>query len=239
MFPTQILGCTSPRLQEGATLIYVGDGRFHLESAMIANPHNEAYKYDPYDKKFTQEFYDHEAMRRNRKIAIEKARRAKKFGLILGTLGRQGSTKVLDYLQKRLKMHGRESSVILLSEIFPSKLELFKDIDAFVQVACPRLSIDWGTAFAKPLLTPYELSVTLGDIQWRIEESPCDKDKGLNYPMDFYATYSLGEWTPNHKPKPKDIACENAQNGGCCGRCLDEFEDAKKNGVELDVKLEI
>lgn len=110
---------------------------------MIANPHAEAYKYDPYDKKFTQEFYDHEAMRKNRKIAIDKARRAKRFGLILGTLGRQGSTKVLEYLQKRLKMHGRESSLILLSEIFPSKLELFKEVDAFVQIACPRLSIDW------------------------------------------------------------------------------------------------
>ena len=160
---------------------------------MIANPHAQAFKYDPYDKKFTEEFYDHEAMRKNRKIAIEKAKRAKRFGIILGTLGRQGSPKVLQYLQKRLKMHGRDSTLILLSEIFPSKLELFKDIDAFVQIACPRLSIDWGVSFPKPLLTPFELSVVLGDTQWRIDEQPSDKDKGLNYPMDFYATYSLGE----------------------------------------------
>lgn len=237
--PGEILGCTAPRIAEDATLIYLGDGRFHLEAAMIANPKAEAFKYDPYDKKFTQEYYDHEAMRKGRKLAIEKARRAKRFGLILGTLGRQGSTKVLSYLQKRLKMHGRESSVILLSEIFPSKLELFKDIDAFVQIACPRLSIDWGTAFSKPLLTPYELSVTLGDIQWRIDDAPSDKDKGLNYPMDFYATYSLGEWTPNYKPKPADISCENAQNGGCCGRCLDEFEEKKTKGEEPELKIEL
>lgn len=237
--PGEILGCTAPRIAEDATLIYLGDGRFHLEAAMIANPKAEAFKYDPYDKKFTQEYYDHEAMRKGRKLAIEKARRAKRFGLILGTLGRQGSTKVLSYLQKRLKMHGRESSVILLSEIFPSKLELFKDIDAFVQIACPRLSIDWGTAFSKPLLTPYELSVTLGDIQWRIDDAPSDKDKGLNYPMDFYATYSLGEWTPNYKPKPADISCENALNGGCCGRCLDEFEEKKTKGEEPELKIEL
>lgn len=235
----QILGCTAPRIAEDATLIYLGDGRFHLEAAMIANPKAEAYKYDPYDKKFTQEFYDHEAMRKGRKLAIEKARRAKRFGLILGTLGRQGSTKVLNYLQERLKMHGRECSVILLSEIFPSKLELFKDIDAFVQIACPRLSIDWGTAFSKPLLTPYELSVTLGDIQWRIDDVPSDKDKGLNYPMDFYATYSLGSWTPNYKPKPADISCENALNGGCCGRCLDEHEQKNKKGEEPEMKIEL
>lgn len=31
----------------------------------------------------------------------------------------------------------------------------------WVQVACPRLSIDWGTAFPKPLLTPYEVTPTV------------------------------------------------------------------------------
>ena len=33
------LGCTSPNeIQDTDVLIYLGDGRFHLESAMIANP---------------------------------------------------------------------------------------------------------------------------------------------------------------------------------------------------------
>lgn len=167
---------------------------------MIANPHIEAFKYDPYDKKFTIEEYDHEAMRRNRKIAIEKAKKAKRFGLIFGTLGRQGSTKVLHHLEQRLKQAGIEFSIILLSEIFPAKLDLFKDIDAFVQVACPRLSIDWGTAFSKPLLTPYELSVVLGSAKWRIDDVPSEKDKNLNYPMDFYATYRYSKFYPFQVP---------------------------------------
>jgi 2-(3-amino-3-carboxypropyl)histidine synthase len=46
---------------------------------------------------------------------------------------------------------------VLLSEIFPEKLMLFSDVDAWVQIACPRLSIDWGHAFSRPLLTPYEV----------------------------------------------------------------------------------
>lgn len=29
-------------------------------------------------------------------------------------------------------------------------------------MACPRLSIDWGTAFPKPLLTPYEVTKSFG-----------------------------------------------------------------------------
>lgn len=133
--PGEILGCTAPRLADERTLIYLGDGRFHLEAAMISNPSLEAYKYDPYEKKFTREQYDHVEMRRNRKKAIDASRGATKFGLILGTLGRQGSTKVMEHLQKRLKQHNRQAVIILLSEIFPTKLELFKDVDAFVQVS--------------------------------------------------------------------------------------------------------
>lgn len=215
--PGEILGCTSPKLPENCKLIYLGDGRFHLEAAMIANPSVQAFKYDPYEKKLTQEHYEHGQMRSNRKMAIENSRNAKTFGLILGTLGRQGSVKVMEYLQQRLKNHNKNAIIILLSEIFPAKLELFKQVDAFVQVACPRLSIDWGTAFAKPLLTPYELSVVLGDAKWKLDPVQ-NPSKTESYPMDFYAAKSLGFWTPNHKP-PEDGACDRLPNEECCGRC--------------------
>lgn len=55
-----------------------------------------SYRYDPYSKVFTREYYDHEAMRALRLKAIDEARLAQKWGLILGTLGRQGSPKVLE-----------------------------------------------------------------------------------------------------------------------------------------------
>lgn len=49
--PGEILGCTSPQLGGGVdALVYVGDGRFHLESIMISNPLVPAYRYDPYSK---------------------------------------------------------------------------------------------------------------------------------------------------------------------------------------------
>ncbi|CAG8677558.1 14399_t:CDS:10 [Funneliformis caledonium] len=185
--PGEILGCTSPKLGEQDAIIYLGDGRFHLESIMIANPDIPAFRYDPYSKKFTRERYDHTEMHSLRKHAIDLAKRAKKFGLILGTLGRQGSPKVLEYLETKIKSHGLDYICVLLSEIFPNKLEQFQDIDAWIQIACPRLSIDWGYAFQKPLLTPYEASVALDAIDWQ-----------SNYPMDFYANDSLGPWTPNH-----------------------------------------
>lgn len=41
-------------------------------------------------------------MKDTRRKAIEKAKSANTFGLILGTLGRQGSTKVLNYFHVSL-----------------------------------------------------------------------------------------------------------------------------------------
>ncbi|XP_055369733.1 2-(3-amino-3-carboxypropyl)histidine synthase subunit 1 isoform X2 [Betta splendens] len=186
--PGEILGCTSPRLDRHVNaIIYLGDGRFHLESIMIANPDIPAYRYDPYSKVFSREHYDHEAMRACRLQAIDEARSARRWGLILGTLGRQGSPKVLEHLESRLKSMGKSFSRVLLSEVFPSKLDLMSDVDAWVQIACPRLSIDWGTAFSKPLLSPYEAAVALQEVDWKEV-----------YPMDFYSNQSLGPWAPNH-----------------------------------------
>ncbi|RZF48194.1 hypothetical protein LSTR_LSTR006161, partial [Laodelphax striatellus] len=191
--PGEILGCTSAVIKDVDSLIYLGDGRFHLESAMIANPNLEAYRYDPYEKKLTREFYDHDKMRAVRNGAVMQAATAGTFGLILGTLGRQGHPKVLHYIQKEIANLSKESVIVLLSEIFPSKLKLFTGVDAWIQVACPRLSIDWGLAFDKPLLTTYESSLALSQAQLTDV-----------YPMDFYANNSLGPWTPNHKP---DTCC--------------------------------
>ena len=48
---------------------------------------------------------------------------------------------------------------VLLSEVAPWKLDMMSNVDAWIQIACPRLSIDWGEGFHKPTLTPYEVGV--------------------------------------------------------------------------------
>ena len=204
--PGEILGCTSPPdIKDVDVLIYLGDGRFHLESAMIANPTVQAYRYDPYSKVFSREYYDHEKMKNNRNAEIQRAAEGSRWGLILGTLGRQGHPRVLTSLETKIKQSGRTVVHLLMSEIFPQKLALMDDkVDAWVQIACPRLSIDWGLAFNKPLLTPFEASVALNMHSWTPQK---------DYPMDFYAYQSEGPWTPNHKSLPErkcdDCQCQN------------------------------
>lgn len=88
---------------------------------MIANPNLMAYRYDPYPKVLSIEKYDLPQMMEIRADAIAKAKSAQKFGIILGTLGRQGNPLILDRLKALLQQRGKQFFVILLSEIFPDK----------------------------------------------------------------------------------------------------------------------
>lgn len=164
---------------------------------MIANPRVPAFRYDPYSKKFTRERYDHALMKRVRQAAIDTARQSiqhpsaahpnQVWGVILGTLGRQGSLGQLRAITRQLAQCSRPVPFvpILLSEMSPAKLALFgAHVSAFVQTSCPRLSIDWGYAFDRPLLSPYETAVALGAVKgWNESEESA-------YAMDFYAAGS-------------------------------------------------
>jgi 2-(3-amino-3-carboxypropyl)histidine synthase len=205
---------------------------------MIANPSVPAFRYDPYSKKLTREWYDHEEMRSVRGKAVKNAKatlpladtmegqpvtgisenkmvkgEGQVWGVILGTLGRQGSLLQMEAILRQLDSY-KTSSIpympILLSELSPAKLALFNEgidpaaakanVTTFIQTSCPRLSIDWGYAFDKPLLNPYEAAVVLGRARgWEEDEEQPSLDLVIKragklqkaYPMDFYEAGSV------------------------------------------------
>ncbi|KAG5221194.1 Diphthamide biosynthesis protein [Salix suchowensis] len=205
--PGEILGCTAPQLGDVDAILYLGDGRFHLESIMIANPTVPAFRYDPYSKKLTRERYDHKYMQNTRNDAVVTAKSSiqrlthppdenddqtypSMWGVMLGTLGRQGH-----YSSTGSITDTNPYVPILLSELSPAKLALFNPcISTFVQTSCPRLSIDWGYAFDKPLLSPYETAVAVGHRQSWVDETSSEETEGGSskgtYPMDFYTAAS-------------------------------------------------
>ena len=176
-------------------------------------------RYDPYNKTLTLELFDHEALHKARAKDLQTLRNSSRrltVGIILGTLGRQGNPKPVEYVYSQLsKRHN--CFVVLMSEVIPAKLNLFTGVDVWVQFACPRLSIDWGSAFSVPILTPFEAI-------WGLENSVtnCSNEDGQGdcrsngctkavidysgHPMDYYAYDSRGPHTPNFMPeaaKPK------------------------------------
>jgi 2-(3-amino-3-carboxypropyl)histidine synthase len=245
-------------------MIFVADGRFHLEAAMISNPTLRALRYDPYSKTLTEERYETVKMKRLRRDAILETRRllgisssssvcqwgvdggvaggsdvpkcgddianhilltsshslsqstytnnnggittTMTMGIILGTHGRQGNPAILSRVRALLRKRGIRTAIVLLSEIFPSKLEAMSagqcGIRAWVQIACPRLSVDWGHHFTVPVLSPFELFVALGEVAdtslLTVDNDGEGEMKDLTgYPMDFYSN-SGGPWTNYH-----------------------------------------
>ena len=252
-------------------MIFLADGRFHLEAAMISNPSLRALRYDPYSKTLTEERYEIVKMKKIRRAAILSVRQilgifpppqqmdiinGKRLdpvcqssddiansillqegsshlttkrraapitmGIILGTLGRQGNPAILSRIRTLLQSHGIRSIILLLSEIFPKKLAMMSNttpgsesgsggVCAWVQIACPRLSIDWGHYFCVPVLSPFELFVALGEVAdpslWVAksegkEETANSEENAAGYPMDFYSQNG-GAWT-NYYDSNKD-----------------------------------
>ena len=212
----EVLGCTSPPLDittqcdERTPIVFVADGRFHLESLMIHNPHiAHFYQYDPYSRRLTKESYGHADMHRLRAHAIEQTKAAQHFGLVLGTLGRQGAPHLLHRLASLVSAPpaARRHTVFLISELSPARVALLPAaVDCFVQVACPRLSVDWGHEYGRPLLNTYEAEVALGSAQW-LGGGGGGAEGGLaRYPMDYYADAG-GEWT-NYAEREKKRVME-------------------------------
>jgi 2-(3-amino-3-carboxypropyl)histidine synthase len=193
----EVLGCTSPvfefsKNEEKPIVIFICDGRFHMESAMIANPELEFYQYNPFTKVLSLEKYDINLMKKIRQNMISRCQSAKTVGIIFGILGRQGSPDILKNITDMLLKKNITFYIIMLSEITEQKLNNYKECDCFIQIACPRISIDWGSYFSQAVITPYEAFVSFGGIEW--------KD---HYPMDYYS-YEGGEWSNYFNKKPKN-----------------------------------
>ncbi|CDR96900.1 diphthamide biosynthesis protein 2-related domain containing protein, putative [Babesia bigemina] len=174
------------------TIVFVADGRFHLESALIQNPGIRAYRFDPFNKTISEESYDLDTLHSTRGDAIQRAKSAKSVCLVLSMLGRQGNINILKNLTKMLETAQIEYHIRLLSEITLDKLAQL-DVDAYIQIGCPRLSIDWGAGFGKPLLNPYEAYVAYNKEVYK-----------STYPMDYYSNAG-GQWsnyTANRKGAP-------------------------------------
>ena len=102
---------------------------------------------------------------KQRAISIEKLREAENVGIIIEIKPGQkfGSPK---FLIDKLKEQGKKPIVITMSELTPDKLMNFYNIDAFIELACPRIAIDDFAKYSKPILTFKEALVALNVKTW-------------------------------------------------------------------------
>ncbi len=69
-------------------------------------------------------------------------------------------------VKKKLEKRAREVTLLALREVTPETLMQFPGLDAFVNTACPRVSLDDASKFLKPVLTLNETLVVLREMGW-------------------------------------------------------------------------
>ncbi len=165
----QVLGCDFSNAQSVSetveAFLFVGGGRFHAIGVALATE-KPTIIADPYEK---IAYPIQDQVRRvimQRWGNISEAKEAKSFGILISLKSGQIRLRDAINIKEKLEHGGLKATLLALREVTPSALMQFPGIDAFVNTACPRLSLDAAPIFRKPLLSLNETLVILGEMKW-------------------------------------------------------------------------
>jgi 2-(3-amino-3-carboxypropyl)histidine synthase len=103
---------------------------------------------------------------RQRFAAIARAKDAERFGIIVGEKLGQRRLALARRIKQKLRRMKKLAFLIHLAEVTPENLIYFRHLDALVNTSCPRVTIEDAPRFPKPMLTPQELEIVLGERKW-------------------------------------------------------------------------
>jgi 2-(3-amino-3-carboxypropyl)histidine synthase len=168
-YPAQVLGCDFSNAlsvsDRAEAFVFIGGGRFHAIGLALATG-KPTIIAEPYQK---MAYPVHDQVRRiimQRWGNICAAKEAKSFGVLVSLkLGQMNLDKAVE-IKGKLEQNGFTATLLAIQEITPNALIQFPSIGAFVNTACPRLSLDDSPSYDKPLLSVNETLVMLGEKKW-------------------------------------------------------------------------
>ena len=150
----QVFGCefypATETMDKVDANVFLGQSNFHAAGVALAT-NRPTFILDPYFNEIQEITEFARKLQKKATLAIYKAVEAETFGVIVGLKEGQLSKLTALKFKKELENIGRTVHLIALTEITNERLRNLKDIDAFIQVACPRISTDMK--FDKPLLS--------------------------------------------------------------------------------------
>ncbi|KAF8547442.1 diphthamide biosynthesis protein [Imleria badia] len=150
------------KIDEVASIIlYIGEESLTLTNLLLTHSSRHVYSYDPITKSSRLESGRTNRLLMRRFAAVQKARDADVFGILVGTLGVASYLPLISHLRKILAKAQKKSYTISVGKLNPAKLGNFMEIECFVLAACPENSIIESKEFYRPIITPYELEVAL------------------------------------------------------------------------------
>jgi 2-(3-amino-3-carboxypropyl)histidine synthase len=163
-YPAQALGCnyTSAEAVENdvEAFLFLGTGRFHpLGLAFAAQ--KPVWSLDPLQGTLAPPI-DRGQLVRRRQLLVASCRDARRWGVLVSTFAGQNRTGTALALQSRARARGLEAELFVGDRIDPRDL-LGRDVEAYVNTACPRIALDDSDLYPKPILTVPEFLMAIGE----------------------------------------------------------------------------
>ena len=164
----EVLGCNyssaTAIAKEVNTYLLIGSGSFHALGVHLATG-KKVVVLDPNLEEPREVDQMKDKILRQRHSVIERAEKARTFGIIVGEKVGQRRIRRARELRKLLRWKKKDASLVLMDKFDPDKLKTL-GFDAYVSTACPRIAIDDMAMYDRPLLTPQELEIVLGVRKW-------------------------------------------------------------------------
>jgi len=158
----QVFGCefypASELKKEVDAYVFLGQSNFHA-SGIALSTNLPTYVLDPYFNEVREVTEFAQKLKKKATLAIYKAADAKTFGVIVGLKEGQLSKVFALKIKKQLEDAEKKVQLFALTDITNDRLRNLKGIDAFIQVACPRISTD--NQFDKPVLSTPQANALL------------------------------------------------------------------------------
>jgi len=158
----QVFGCEFYPVTETKNIVdanvFLGQSNFHAAGIALST-NKPTYVLDPYFNEMREVTEFAQKLQKKAILAIYKAAEAESFGVIVGLKEGQFSKITALKFKKELESLGKKVQLFALTDITDDKLRNLKGIDAFIQVACPRISTD--NHFHKPVLSTPQANALL------------------------------------------------------------------------------
>ena len=158
----QVFGCefypATALKKEVDAYVFLGQSNFHAAGIALST-NLPTFILDPYFNEVREITEFAHQLKKKATLAIYKAAEAKTFGVIVGLKEGQLSKVFALKIKKELEEQGKEVQLFGLTDITNERLQNLKGIDAFIQVACPRISTD--NQFDKPVLSTPQANALL------------------------------------------------------------------------------
>lgn len=168
-YPGQVIGCDYSNAVSVAkdvdAFLFIGGGLFHALGVALSTS-KPTIVADPFEDRAFPVENEAERMFKQRWATIDQAKKAKNFAVLVGTKLGQKRLETASQIKQVLEENGKSAYLLAAKEITPEVLMEFPTIDAFVNTACPRVSLDDAARFRKPLLTVNETLVVVGKLSW-------------------------------------------------------------------------